>query len=171
MTVTFINLVGSREAPDKTIRYGLQTNWSFANTLNKTPVFNSDSEEPDMRAEDDLSDENMVTIRWLLSERDPDKSNEPNGNTIHHWKHRLVVDIWGETMHMALLIQDEVNRILWEISPDNDTPLVKSDGSNSEADYFERDEIDFERIGNTSRMDNRASFAGILEIHFRKLKA
>ena len=171
MTVTFLNLVGSREPPDKTIRYRLSVNWNNANTLSKSPTFQSDSEEPDVMATDDMADENLVTVRWLSSFREPDPENEPNGDTIHHWKHRLAIDLWGETQTMALLMQDEINRIIWEIAPKNNVALVKSDGSNSEADYFEKNEIDFQRIQPESKIDNRPSYGGILEIHFRKLKS
>jgi hypothetical protein len=170
LPITFINLVGAREAPDKIIRFRLQTNWLSANTLSKTPVFQSDSEEPDALAENDYADENMVTVRWIKTERQSDKANEPNGDTIHHWIHTLVIDLWGESMAMALLMQDEINRILWTISPNNNTPLLKSDGSSSEADYFTETEILFERIAPNSKIDNRPSFAGTLEINFRKLK-
>ena len=169
--VSYVNLVGSREAPDKTIRALLQNNWVAGNTLGKTPVFQSESEEPDINIADDYADENQVTIAWFLSQRVQDQANEPNGDSIHHWMHRLVVNSYGETMAMALLMIDEINRIIWQFSPNGGTRLNKSDGSSSEADYFERTEIHFERIAPKSAIDNRPNFEGVLEIHFRKHKS
>ena len=169
MAVTYLNLVGAREAPDKTIRALLQNNWNAANTLSKTPTFQSDTEEPDVIAGEDYTDENQVAVRWLSTQRD-ESANEPNGDTIHHWFHRLAIGTWGETMPMSLLINDEVNRIIWQFRPSNNTVLNKSDATASEADYFEKTEIDFERIAPASLIDNKPSFEGILEIHFRKLR-
>ena len=37
--------------------------------------------------------------------------------------------------------------------------------------HFEKDEINFDRIQPESKIDNRPSYGGILEIHFRKLKS
>lgn len=170
MTISFINLVGVREAPDKTIRYLLATNWLTVNTLNKSPVFQSDSEEPDTIATNDYTSENLVTVRWLEDKKDEKMTNEYNGDTIHSWRHKLAIDFWGETMQMALLMGDEINRILWQFRPSNNTVLNKSDGTASEADNFVADEITFERIGPESKVDSRPSFAGILEINYRKLR-
>ena len=168
VTIGFVRLEGNREAPDKTIRYLLSTNWNQVNTDNKTPVFQSDTEEHDYMATDDMADENLVTVRWLLDKRIDNKNNEPNGDTVHHWMHVLAIDLWGESMYMAMLMQDEINRILWEFRPSNDTRLSKSDGNDSEADYFEKDEIDFERVQPEAKNDVRPSFGAILEIHYRK---
>lgn len=170
MVISFINLVGAREAPDKTIRYLLATNWVAANTLGKTPTFQSDTEEPDVMASNDFADENVVTIRWFSDERTRDPNNEPNGDTIHMWTHHLAIDLWGETMQMALLMGDEINRILWQFRPSNNTVLNKSDSTASEADYFVKDEITFDRISPESKIDNRPSFGGLLDIVYRKLR-
>lgn len=169
MTISYSGLVGTREAPDQTIRALLENNWNNTNTRLKTPKFQSDSEEPDFIADDDSTAVNLITVRWLISFRD-ESVNEPNGDTVHHWKHRLAIGVWGENMSTALLLCDEINRILWTFAPLNATRLDKSDGSDSEADYFERTEIDFERVAPQSLIDNKPSFEGILEIHFRKIK-
>ena len=174
MAVSYINLVGTREAPDKTIRYQIQTNWNSANiTGTITPVFQSATEEPDYMADDDRANENIITVTWISDDRD-DSSNEPNGDSVHHWKHILRIDIWAEDMTRLLEFCDEVNRILWTVSPNSATRLVKSDTTNSEADYFEQSEIKFERImdneGKNNIIDMKPSTSGILEIHYRKKK-
>lgn len=172
MTVTYINLSGTREAPDKTVRYRLQTHWDNTNTSSITPLFQSGSEEPDFRADDDMANENIVTVTWLLDERVADSENEPNGDSIHHFKHVLRIDVWAESIGLLLLFCDEINRVLWEYSPNSGTRFLKSDGANSEADYFEKTEISFEQIEpQNDGINFKPSTSGILEIHFRKAKS
>ena len=170
MAISFVNLVGAREEPDKIIRALLENQWTRANVKNVLVKFQSDSEEPDFISGDDNTNMNLVGVRWLITERVKNKENEPNGDTIHHYIHRLAINVWGETMNVALLMCDEVNRILWENRPGNSVRLDKSDGDDSEADYFEETEIDFERIEPDNPIDPKPSFEGILEIHFRKRK-
>ena len=173
MTVIYLNLSGTREAPDKTIRYRLETHWTAANiTGTITPKFQSAYEEPDYIADDDRTNEDIVSVSWLLGERVFDSENEPNGDSIHHWKHILRIDVWAQDMLRLIEICDEINRILWEYAPNSGTRLLKSDGANSEADYFEKSEITFERIEpDRDGIDFKPSTSGILEIHFRKAKS
>ena len=170
MAVTFINLSGAREPPDKTIRYLLTTYWTASNTSSITPIFQSASEEPDYIANDDLVNEDIIAVTWIADQKAND--NEPNGDSIHHWKHVLRIDIWAQTVPILLLFCDEVNRILWDYAPNSGTRLVKSTGANAEGDYFEESEITFERIDPEEQtIDFKPSMSGILEIHFRKHKS
>lgn len=172
MAVSFINLVGSREAPDKIIRYTLQTNWTAGNiTGTITPLFQSASEEPDYIADDDLANEDIITVTWIGDERVDNSQNEPNGDTVHHWKHILRIDIYAQDMTRLLQFCDEVNNILWTVAPNSGTRLVKSDSSNSEIDYFEESEITFDRVDPPEgTIDFKPSTTGVLEAHFRKKK-
>lgn len=172
MTVSYINLVGSREAPDKIIRYNLSNSWTASNiTGTITPLFQSASEEPDYVADDDMSNEDIITVTWLGDERIEDSDNEPNGDSVHHWKHILRVDVYAQDMTRLLEFCDEVNRIFWELAPNSGTRIDKSDGSDSEIDYFEKSEITFDRIDPPEGMiDFKPSTTGILEAHFRKKK-
>lgn len=173
MTVTYINLSGTRESPDKTLRYRLQTHWTAANiTGTITPIFQSAYEEPDYIADDDRANEDIVTITWLADQRIEDSTNEPNGDSIHHWIHILRIDVWAQDTLRLNEICDEINRIIWEYAPNSGTRLLKSDGANSEADYFEKTEITFERVEPVkSGIDFKPSTTGILEIHYRKAKS
>lgn len=169
MTITLLNLSGAQEGPDKTIRALLENNWDNSNTSSVTPTFMSDTEEPDFLARDDMSDNNLVGVSWVADERVEDSEDEPNGDTIHHWKHILRIDFWADSLNLAREFQQEINRILWENAPDNATRLVKSDASDSEADRFEKTELTFERIEPESEDDHRPSFqTEDLQIHFRK---
>lgn len=148
------------------------TYWNSANTSSITPLFQSASEEPDYIADDDRANEDIVTTTWLIDEKSTDSQNEPNGDSVHHWKHVIRIDVYAQDLNKLLLFCDEINRILWEYAPNSSTRLVKSDTSNAEGDYFETSEISFERIEpENNRIDFKPSTSAILEIHFRKSKS
>jgi hypothetical protein len=174
LTVSYINLVGTREAPDKTVRYRLQTHWTAANiTGTITPTFQSSYEEPDSVITDDFTDQDNIGVTWLLDQRIEDSENEPNGDSIHHFKHIIRIDVWAQDMLRLNEICDEINRILWEYSPNSGTRFLKSDETASEADYFEKTEISFEQVEPESRgsINFKPSTTAILEIHYRKAKS
>jgi hypothetical protein len=81
------------------------------------------------------------------------------------------MDYYAESMQVLLDILDECERILWENAPDNGTRLNKSDGSASEADYFEQSAITMERISPEGTVDFKPNVSGELRIHFRKRKS
>ncbi|MFB5646211.1 MAG: hypothetical protein ACE5R3_06420 [Nitrosopumilaceae archaeon] len=172
MPVSYVNLSGTRELPDVTMRALVEDNWTAANiTGTITPVFQSATEEPDFLAEDDLSDDNLITFTWVGDERvdDPD-NNEPNGDSIHHFRHIVRVDIWAEDMVRLRDFMDEVNNIIWSNSPNSATRLNKSDASASETDYFTNAGVDFDRIEPETDVDFKPSVSGIIELHYRKNK-
>lgn len=171
MAVTYLRLSGSREEPDKTIRALLEDNWNDSNTNSLTPEFQSAAEEPDSNVINDMEKHNLVTVDWIEDEKVEESNMEPNGDTIHHWKHILLIDVYAESMSDGLLFQDEINRILWENAPDNDTRLPKSDAADSEADYFEHSEITFGRIEPEGDIDDIPEWQGQLMIHYRKRKS
>ena len=80
-------------------------------------------------------------------------------------------DILAENLEILGLFEDEVNRIIWERSPSNSTRLVKSNGANSEAQFFENSEIEFDRIEPEGDLDTNPSSQGFLLIVWYKDKS
>ena len=170
MVVSFTNLVGSRENLDKTIRYHLQTNWTSANTSSITPVFESDTESIDGFARQDDSYLNNIRVNLFSRERTKDLELDFNGDDKHTWKFKLLVEVQAETLSLMTLFEDEINRIIWTLSPNTGTRLVKSDATNSEAQFFEDSEITFNRIEPNSKDDYTPISQGELVIFYSKIK-
>jgi len=172
MAVSYVNLVGTRENPDKTIRALLEDNWDDTNITGAiTPTFISDTEEPDFLARDDFSDVNLVTVSFVSTDRIDDSEDEPNGDSIHQFEHIVRIDFWVEDMVLSQEFIDEINRILWEFRPNGATRLNKSDASASEADFFDKTDLTFERIEpEEPENDPRPSWQAELIIMFRKNK-
>lgn len=168
MTVSFTNLSGTRENLDKTIRYTLQTNWTSANVSNITPKFESDTEEADAMAMPDDSVLNVVRVNLFSRERS--KEMDVNGDDKHKWIFRLLIEIQAESLTILTKIEDEINRILWNLAPNSSTRLYKSDGSASEAAYFENSEITFNRISPQSETDFTPVSQAELEICYFRIK-
>jgi len=172
MAIAYVNLVGTRENPDKTIRALLADNWDDTNITNAiTPTFISDTEEPDFMARDDMTDENLVALSFVSTERVEDSEDEPNGDSIHQYRHIVRIDFWCEDMTASQEFIDEINRILWQFRPNGATRLNKSDTTASEADFFEKTDITFDRIEPEDPENSpRPSWQGELIIMFRKNK-
>jgi hypothetical protein len=166
MAISFTNLIGSRENLDKTIRYQLQTGWVSANVSGVTPKFYSDTEESDNMATVDEAALNSVRVNLFSRERTAD--TDVNGDDKHTWKFRLLIEIQGESLSILTQMEDEVNRILWTLSPNTNTRLNKSDGSASEVAWFEESELTFNRIQAEGETDfTPISQAELICIYFR----
>lgn len=168
MTVSYTNLVGTRENLDKTIRYRLQTNWTAANVSGVTPKFESDTEETDSMAMPDESALNVVRVNLFSRERS--KEMDVNGDDKHKWIFRLLIEIQAESLNILTQIEDEINRILWQLAPNSNTRLLKSDGSASEAAYFENSELTFNRIAPQTETDFTPASQAELEICYFRIK-
>ena len=171
MTVEFLNLSGTRENLDKTIRYTLEQNWDNSNTNSIDPTFQSDTEENDYLARNDNADVNMILVQYISRERMKDDDDEVNGDDRHKWKYIVNIEVIAEDLDNLLLFEDEINRILWENAPTAATRLNKSDASASEARDFVDTEIMFERIEPEEGEDYTPISNGILEIIFEKRKS
>lgn len=170
MAITFTNLSGPRENLDKTIRYLLEDNWSSSNTGGITPYFASDTEEPDQLARQDNTAINEIRINWARRERlDPD-TFDVNGDDKHAWKQVLFIEVQGEDLNAMTLLEDEVQRILWENRPNSGTRLNKSNGAASEVAWFEEDEIEFERLEPESDIDQFPTSQAELGLVYFKIK-
>jgi len=171
MTITFTNLSGSRENLDKSIKDLLSDNWTAGNiTGTITPIFTSDTEEPDQLARPDGAELNAVRVNYVSRTRlDPDKF-DVNGDNKHAWMCTLFIEVQGESLQVLLDMEDEVNRILWENAPDGQTRLPKSDTADSEVAWFEDSEVEFERIDPESEDDQTPTSQAELKMVYFKTK-
>jgi hypothetical protein len=171
MTVTIRNLVGTRENFDKVLDYHLTTDWNSSNTGGVTPDIENSTDDPDFLARQDFTGPNKIFINVSSRTRTTDSDNDPNGDGAHEWNTEVVFDVWAENLEILGFFEDEVNRIIWERSPDNSTRLVKSNGSNSEAQFFENSEVEFARIEPEGELDTNPSSQGFLTIVWFKDKS
>jgi hypothetical protein len=171
MTVTIRNLVGTRENFDKVLDYHLTTDWNSSNTGGVTPDIENSTDDPDFLARQDFTGPNKIFINVSSRTRTTDSDNDPNGDGAHEWNTEVVFDVWAENLEILGFFEDEVNRIIWERSPDNSTRLVKSNGSNSEAQFFENSEVEFARIEPEGELDTNPSSQGFLIIVWYKDKS
>ncbi len=175
MAVTWRHLVGTRENLDVVIEAHIRDNWTDTNIVpTMTPVFENLNDLPTNSIEDDGSTApNLVRFSIDSRARTDDEDDEPLGDSAHTWKIRVQVDVWAEDYSILTQIEDELNRIFWEIVPDEGTRLNKSDGtkpptvgsSASEAGRFIPSEIDFEFQGSDdTAFEHRVGSQGFLEI-------
>ena len=171
MTVTWLNLVGTRENLDETIRALLKANWTSGNTGGTTPDFESDTRQPDNLATDDDTGVHKVYCRLSGREQIFDDENIPNGDSIHRFINRVLIDVYADSLKQLTKFEDEVNRILWENRPNNANRINKTDGTASEIAMFEMSELQFERIEPPEdSIDESPSSQGELEIWVYKSK-
>lgn len=170
MAISFTNLSGTRENLDKTIRYHLQTNWNSANCSSITPKFESDTESSDGMARQDDAHINTVKVNLFSRERIKDAEMDFNGDDKHTWAFKLLIEVQGESLTIMTQFEDEINRIIWTLSPNSGTRLTKSDGANSEAALFEDSEVTFNRIEPESEDDYTPISQGELIIYYYKVK-
>lgn len=171
-TITFRRLVGAKESLDKTIAYHLTQNWTTANTNSLTPDFENATSEPDYAAQMDRTGPNKILINVIGRRKiGIQDGNEPNGDSVHEWLTTISIDIYAEDVTTLSLFEDEVNRILWLVAPNNFTRLNKSDGSSSEAEFFDENELEFERISpDEGKINEVPGSQGLLGIHWFKDK-
>jgi len=171
LTITFTNLSGTRENLDKTIRALLENNWIAANiTGTITPIFQSDTEEPDQLARNDGSTINDIRINYSSRTRSDQIDLDVNGDDKHTWTQKLFIEIQGESLQILLELEDEVHRILWENRPNGATRLNKSTGAASEVAFFEEAEPEFERLEPEGEDDQFPTSQAELNLVYFKIK-
>lgn len=174
MTVTVRHLVGTKEPLDIVIAAHLTEDW----TETVVPVVEPLSYIPSMNVEEDFqTNPNIIKTSVINTERMIE--DEPLGDDSHYYKTEVIIDIWAETPTQLMLFQDEVNRILWEKRPNGAVRLKKSDGSqgtlsvgteDSEVEFFETTEINFDYIGSDDDVGHRVSSQGTLDCRWFKIK-
>jgi hypothetical protein len=171
LTITFTNLSGTRENLDKTIRDLLQDNWTAGNiTGTITPIFASDTEEPDQLARPDYAALNEVRVNWVSRKRYNEDDFDTNGDYKHAWVQEVFIEVQGESLLVMVDMEDEVHRILWENRPNGATRLNKSDATASEVAFFEDSEPEFERLEPDSENDQTPTSQATLRMIYYKTK-
>ena len=171
MTVTYQHLSGTYENTDKVIFYNLKQSWNKTNTLNHIPGFENGTDQPDHNAQFENKAPNMVMVNTLERNYD-ENSDEVNSDTVHSIREEIVITIVAESRKMRILMEDEINRILWEQNINSVNRLNKSDGSSSHIDHYEKSEVSFRQIDLT---DNNSvhlqSSEGILTVIYYKFRS
>lgn len=145
MTVTYQHLVGSFENLDKTMAFHIGDDWDNTNTNSVTPIVENGTDEPDYEAQFDCGGANKILVNTI--DRDFTLTDdEVNSDTVHSVREEIIITVIAESREMRILIENEINRILWELSPNSSTRLTKSDSSNSHVDHFEKSEVSFAQI-------------------------
>lgn len=172
-TISFRHLEGTVESLDKTIAYHITSNWTSANTNSITPDFENATTQPDYSAQMDRTGPNKVLINIVSRKKvGIDQGNEPNGDGVHEWVTVITIDVYAEDITTLSLFEDEINRILWTVAPNNYLRLKKSNGTqNSEAEFFEENELEFERITpDEGKIADVPGSQALLAIHWFKDK-
>ena len=146
MTITFQHLVGTFEPVDKTIAFHIEADWDKDNTNDNVPTFENGTDEPDYNAQFDRSGPNTILVNTIENETEDLEDDEVNSDTIHKFEEQVVITIVAESRADRIRFENEINRILWEASPNAGTRLTKSDGTNSHINRFKKSEVTFRRI-------------------------
>jgi len=181
MTVTIRHLQGTREPLDIVIAAQLTATWNSSNiTDTVTPTIEALTYIPSLNVDEDFAtNPNIIKVQATRRYRTEEDEQEPLGDDSHTWYTDVEVNIWAESIVLLQEFEDEVNRILWEQRPNENDRLKKSDGveatlalgsQNSEVEFFEKTEIEFEFLGNDDESAGRVSSQGTLKCGWFKLK-
>jgi len=178
LTVTIRHLVGTREPMDVTIAAHITADWNASNTSSITPIVEPLSYIPSMNVDEDfMTSPNIIKTSIVSTERMIE--DEPNGDFSHYYRTEIMIDIWAENPTTMYLFEDEVNRLLWELRPNETTRIKKSNGvdgvlalgsQDSEIESFQDTEIQWEFIGVDDDAALRVSSQGSLFCNWFKLK-
>ena len=181
MVVTIRHLVNTREPLDIVIAAHINEQWNTANiTGGVTPTIEALTYIPSQNIDEDFATStNMIKIEVIRRFRIEDDEQEPHGDASHYWQTEVEINVWGESVTLLQEYEDEINRILWEIRPNENTRLKKSDGSqstlksgteDSEVESFLLTEIEFEFLGTDDDVNGAVTSQGILICNWFKLK-
>lgn len=163
--------MGAWEHPDLTIKYQLSTNWTSANTNSETPIFysatgtNVSHSWPKTFGTNEIHC-NTDDLEILIP------NEEANGNTYAGVKYAVYIDVFARDANLLKLFVREVQRIIWELSPNTATRLKKSDGvNNSPISRFESPHIMFKKERKMEpNIQLQPHASGMLNIVMHKLK-
>ena len=145
MTITYINLVGSYEHFDLTVKYHLEGNWVSGNTNSETPVFYSATGTNVSHSWPRTFGTNEIHCNEDIMQI-PIPEETINGNTYQGMKSIVYIDVFARDANLLKLFCLEINRIVWELSPNSATRLKKSNGTqNSPISRFDRNTLQFKK--------------------------
>ena len=181
MTVTIRHLEGTREPLDIVIAAHINEQWDVDNITDaEKPTIEALTYIPSLNVDEDFAtDPNIIKISAVFRKRIDADEQEPLGDDSHYWQTDIVIDVWAEGIVLLQEFEDEINRILWEIRPNENTRLKKSDGveatlaagaQDSEIESFDKTEVDFEYQGTDDNSAGRVSSTATLVCNWFKLK-
>lgn len=154
--INYNYLVGSFEDPAESLRKLIFDEWTPANTDGATPKIYSPmgfnfSETPFLtKKEHGHADWNIpksgdfIRLYFLRSEPiQPDimVNNITRSNSI------IAIDVYAVNSNRLSLFSEEISNIIFENQPNNTIRLEKTDGNNSAVATFDRQRLDWVRIG------------------------
>lgn len=176
MTVTYDRLSGSVEELDEVIRYNLETNWTATNVNNGseniTPDFSSATGSSVSHA---WFNNTSFGVNQIVVNAD-DEFPDPNGRLLGDYGQFMVtliyIDIQAEDNNILKKMKREVDRIIWEIMPDSNTTVPKSDTAASHIHSFGENSVGWTTVKNTSPAEKTVVHAaGTLEVRWFKTKS
>lgn len=178
MTITDNYLVGSPEPFDETIRFLIATDWLSANTESATPVFLSphgrSTDAADyttkVSANSWMMDINKDLIRFKVTDTIRYDQAQPSGNKFFMMLTTVEIEMFAERPNRAFLFDREINRIIQETIPNNSVRINKSDGSNSAIHTFDRQVIEFAKVGSFEDSGIVYEWIGDLGIVWQRIK-
>jgi len=172
MAITNLLLSGSWENFDKVIRFRLETDWTSANTQNRTPRFTSATDENVAFAWPNIASFGQNAVILNSDSTFPDPASKALGDSFQEMVTIVFIDIFAESFNLLRDMEREINRIVWEAAPNSATRIVKSDASDSPIHRFEEIQIDWttERKA-TEEVSQTAHASGTLVCRWYKRKS
>jgi len=156
MAILYNYLVGKYEDPAESVRKFIYDNWTPANTDGITPKMYSPLGFDDQQSSTDTKDEhNRVDynkpktgdfIRFYFLRSDPIQpdimvNNITRSNTI------ITIDLYAVNSNRLALFSQEISNIIFENQPNTTIRIPKTDGDDSAIATFDRQRLDWARIG------------------------
>lgn len=179
MTITDNFLVGAAEPFDETIRALISRDWNAANTETVTPKFLSphgrDSDAADFTSTIStnawMKDINKDLMRFKMTDTIRFAQAQPTGNKFFMMLSTIAIDIFAERPNRYFLFDREINRIIQETIPNNAVRIKKSNNTDDSAIHtFDRQVIEFTKIGDFAEGGIRYQWAGELGIVWQRIK-
>lgn len=156
MTITYRHLVGPYEDPAESIRKFIYDNWIPANTDGIKPKMYSPLGFDDQPSSTDTEDEHgradyntpktgdFIRFYWLRTD-----SNQPEGmvNNITRSSVVIAIDAYAVNSNRLALFTEELSRIIFENQPNTTIRIPKTDDDDSAIATFDRQRLDWVRIG------------------------
>ncbi len=179
MTILYNHLVGTFEDPAESIRKLIYVTWDNTQTNNITPKMYSplgyDSVTSSITTKDEHSrvDYNSPKtgnfIRFYHLRTDPIQpdimvNNITRSNVI------IAIDVYAVNSHLLSLFLEHISNIIFDTQPNTTTRIPKTNGESSAIATFDRQRLDWARIGAIDDAGITRGFNAILGCTIEKFK-
>lgn len=156
MTIIYNHLVPPFEDPAESVRKFIYDNWDNSNTDSITPKmysplgYDNQISSTDTKAEHNRADYTKPKtgdfIRFYFLRSDPIQpdimvNNVTRSNII------LSIDVYAVNSNRLILFTEELSKIILQNQPNNTIRIPKTNGDNSAIATFDRQRLDWARIG------------------------